>query len=323
MQAIVMTRSGGTEVLELKDSPIPSPAAGQVQVRMHAAGINFIDVYQRNGRYPVPMPYTPGLEGAGVVTALGPNVTDVKVGARVAFNGVPGAYAEYAIVDAEKLIPLPDKLSFVEGAAFPLQGMTAHYLLHEFRKVGPGTTVLIHAAAGGMGLLLTQWAKHVGATVFGTVSTPAKAALAKEAGADHVINYVEQDFVAETKRLTADRGIDLIIDGVGKTTFTKNLDAAALFGHIVIYGAASGVADPVAPNSLQAKSLTISGGTLFNFVATRPALLMRSRAVLDGIQAGWLKLRAEHVLPLAEAGAAHALIESRASTGKIVLTMPQ
>lgn len=323
MQAVIMSRTGGPEVLEVKDVPIPSPQPGQVLVRMHAAGINYIDVYQRDGQYPAPLPYTPGFEGAGVVTALGAGVTDVSVGARIAFNSQPGAYAEYAVVDAAKLIPLPDELSFLEGAAFPLQALTAHYLLHDYRTVGPGMSVLIHAAAGGMGLLLTQWAKHLGATVFGTVSTPAKAALAQAAGADHIINYVEQDFVAETQRLTKGRGIDLIVDGVGKTTFAGNLEAAATFGHIVIYGYASGPADMIAPNALQAKSLTISGGLLFNSVATRPSLLMRANVVFSAIKAGWLKLPIEHVLPLAKADQAHRLIESRASTGKILLSMSE
>lgn len=319
MKAIQLTRTGDASVLELKDVAKPAPGPGQVLLRVHAAGVNYVDVYYRNGRYPTPLPYVPGFEGAGVVEAVGAGVTEYQVGQRVAWNGAPGGYAEYAAIPEDRLIPLPEQLSFVQGAAFPLQGMTAAYLLEEYREVKPGTTVLIHAAAGGMGLLLVQWAKHLGATVFGTVSTKEKAALAKEAGADHVILYTEVDFAQEIKRLTDGKGVELIIDGVGKSTFAKNLDAAADFGTVVIYGAASGPAEPIAPNVLQGKCLTIAGGTLFKWNATKEAQLKRAKSVLDGVAKGWLKLRVEHVVPLAEAAAAHELLEGRKSTGKIVL----
>jgi NADPH2:quinone reductase len=210
-------------------------------------------------------------------------------------------------------------MTFEQGAAFPLQGMTAHYLIHDFRKPKPGETVLIHAAAGGVGLLMVQWAKRLGATVIGTVSTEEKARTAAEAGADHVILYTKQDFVSETMRLTNGRGAQLIIDGVGKSTFSGDLEAVSLRGHIVIFGSASGPADPVLPNSLGAKSISISGGSLGNFIATREDLVRRSGDVLRAINEGWLKLRIDRVLPLADAAEAHRLLEGRKSMGKIVL----
>ena len=217
------------------------------------------------------------------------------------------------------MIALPAELSFEQGAAFPLQGMTAHYLLHEFRKVKPGDIVLIHAAAGGMGLLLVQWAKHLGAKVFGTVSTEEKAKIAKDAGADEIILYTKQDFAAELRRLTNNHGADLIIDGVGKTTFAGNLKAAALRGNIVIYGAASGPAEPILPNALMGHSLTVSGGSLFNYLLSRDELLMRSKAVMEGIRQGWLKLKIDEAFPLAKAGDAQKKLEERKTAGKVLL----
>jgi NADPH2:quinone reductase len=321
MKAIRVNQQGGPEVCQLQEVALPDPRPGQARVRLKAAGLNFIDIYYRRGEIPTNLPYTPGFEGAGVVDAVGEGVTEVKIGDRVAYTGVPGAYAEASLVPAEKLIPLPEEFTFEQGAAFPLQGMTAHYLLYEYRLVQPGVVVLIHAAAGGMGLLLVQWAKYLGARVIGTVSTEEKAQAARDAGADETILYTTQDFVAETKRLTDSRGADLIIDGVGKTTFTGNLQAAALRGNIVIYGAASGPADPVAPNSLQMRSLTISGGFLPNYTRTREELLYRAEAVIAAVRDGWLKLRIDHVLPLAEAAEAQRLLESRQSIGKIVLRM--
>jgi NADPH2:quinone reductase len=321
MKAIRVNQYGGPEVCQLQEAELPEPRPGQARVRLKAAGLNFIDIYYRRGEIPANLPYTPGFEGSGVVDAVGEGVTEVRIGDRVAYTGVPGAYAEASLVPAEKLIPLPDDFTFEQGAAFPLQGMTAHYLLYEYCIVQPGVVVLIHAAAGGMGLLLVQWAKYLGARVIGTVSTEEKARAAREAGADETILYTTQDFVAETKRLTDSRGANLIIDGVGKTTFTGNLQAAALRGNIVIYGAASGPADPVAPNSLQMRSLTISGGFLPNYTRTREELLYRADAVIAAIREGWLKLRIDHVLPLAEAAEAHRLLESRQSIGKIVLRM--
>jgi NADPH2:quinone reductase len=285
------------------------------------AGVNFVDIYHRRGGYPVPLPFIPGREGAGVVEAVGEGVTTVKQGDRVAFTGQPGGYAEAIAVPADSLISLPADLSFEQGAAFPLQGITAQYLLHEFRRPKPGDTILIHAAAGGMGLLLVQWARHLGARVVGTVSTEEKAKAAREAGANEVILYTQHDFVAETKRLTNGHGADLIIDGVGKTTFPGDLEAVALRGHIVIFGASSGAADPIVPNALMARSITVSGGSSANFLLTREEMLRRAGDVIAGIRAGWLRLRIAKILPLAQAAEAHRLLEGRQTIGKILLSV--
>jgi NADPH2:quinone reductase len=259
------------------------------------------------------------VEGAGVVESSGEGVTNVKPSDRVAFTGIPGAYGEAVVADASRLIPLPDEFTFEQGAAFPLQGMTAHYLIHEFRKPQPGDFVLIHAAAGGMGGLLVQWAKHLGATVIGTTSTEEKARTAREAGAEHVIVYTDEDFVAETKRITKGHGADLIIDGVGKSTFKGDLEAVALRGHIVIFGAASGPGDPISPNALMPRSISLSGGRLANFIGTRQELMRRANDVIAGIRAGWLKLNIGAVLPIEQAIEAHRLLESRQTQGKLIL----
>ncbi len=223
------------------------------------------------------------------------------------------------MINTDRLIKLPDELSFEQGAAFPLQGMTAHYLLHAFRKPGKGETVLIHAASGGVGGLLVQWAKHLGATVIGTVSTEEKARAAGELGADQVILYSRDDFVSEVKRITANRGVDLVLDGVGKSTFPGSLEAVAIRGTVVIFGSSSGPADLVLPNTIIPRSFTLSGGSLGNFTATRKELLLRAKAVLDGVREGWLKLRIDRVLPLADAAEAHRLLEGRKTMGKLVL----
>lgn len=320
MKAIQISQFGEPDVLKIQDVQIAKPNKGQALIRVKAAGVNFIDIYQRRGTYPVKLPYVPGLEGAGIVEAIGEEVKNVKVGDRVAYVHEPGSYAELSLVDAEHLILLPPELSFEQGAAFPLQGMTAHYLLHEFRKVKSTDIVLIHAAAGGMGLLLVQWAKHLGARVIGTTSTEEKAKIAKEAGADEVILYTKTDFVTEIMRLTKDHGADLIIDGVAKTTFPGNLKAAALRGNIVIFGAASGLADPISPNVLMARSLTVSGGTLFNYLLSKEELAMRSKAVIEGLRQGWLKLTIDDVLPLEKASVAHQRLEDRKTIGKVLLT---
>lgn len=315
-----MKQFGGPDVLKMEEVPTPKPENGQALVRIERAGLNFIDIYQRRGTYPVKLPYIPGLEASGVVEEVGEGVKNVNPGDRVAYVHEPGAYAEKSLVQASHLIPLPEKLSFEQGAAIPLQGMTAHYLLFEFRKIKPGDVVLIHAAAGGMGLLLVQWAKHLGARVIGTVSTEEKAKIAKDAGAESVIIYTKQDFVEEVRKLTDKRGADLIIDGVGKTTFEGNLRAAAKRGNIVIYGAASGPADPIAPNLLMNHSLTVSGGSLFNYLLTPEELKMRSQAVIEGVLQGWLKLRIDEVFPLAEAAKAQEKLESRNTSGKVLLS---
>jgi len=320
MKAIKISEIGGAEVLKLVDAgPVAKPGTGEVLVKIHAAGVNFVDIYHRRGYYQMKLPFIPGQEAAGVVEAVGEKVTEFRAGDRVAYTGRLGSYSEYTTIEAARLIPLPAGLSFVEGAAFPLQGMTAHYLIHEFRKIKPGDTVLIHAAAGGMGGLLVQWAKRLGATVIATVGSDEKAAAAREAGADQVILYTRQDFAAETKRLTGGRGADLILDGVAKSTLPGDLEAVAVRGHVVIYGAASGPADPVAPNSLMPKSISLSGGHLQNFTTTREEILRRSGDVLNAIRDGWLKLRIDSVVPLAEAEKAHRRLEGRQSMGKIVL----
>ncbi len=321
IQGIRIQEYGGPEVLKFSQFELPPPSPGEARVKLHAAGLNFIDIYQRRGTYRmnVELPYTPGLEGSGVVEELGTGVSEVKIGDRVAYSYGRGSYAEAINIAAKSLIPLPAELSFEQGAAFPLQGMTAQYLLHEFHKIKPGETVLIHAAAGGMGFLLVQWAKHLGARVIGTVSSEEKAKIAREAGADEIIIYSKQDFVQESKKLTKDKGPDFIIDGVGKDTFTKDLDAVASRGHVVLFGSASGPAESLLPNSLQTRSITISGGSLFNYLNTREELLMRANDVLKGIKEGWLRLKIEHVLPMQEANKAHEMMENRQTTGKLIL----
>lgn len=321
MKAIQIQQNGNAEVLQVQELPRPKPAKGQALVQLKAAGLNYIDIYMRMGRYPQVLPYTPGMEAAGVVEEIGEGVTEVKPGDRVAYTGGMGSYAEYNVVRADQLIPLPKELSFEEGAAFPLQGMTAHYLLNEYYAVKPGDYVLVHASAGGVGLLLVQWLKHLKAKVIGTVSTEDKAKIAREAGADHVILYTQEDFVSETKKITQGQGAAYIIDGVGQSTFTKNLEAVRARGWICLFGAASGVADPLSPNTLQAKSLTISGGSLFNYLNTREELLKRANAVLEGIRKGWLKLRIDHVYSLEQAAEAQKMLEGRKTIGKVVLTM--
>lgn len=323
MKAIVISHAGGPEVLEYKETEIPKAAAGKLLVRVQAAGVNYIDIYRRNGRYPVSFPSIAGLEGTGVIEQVGPGVSDFKVGERVSYTGQPGSYAQFSVIDSSAAIAVPDELSVEHAAAFPLQGMTAHYLVHEFRHVKAGDHALVHAAAGGMGLLLTQWLKHMGAHVIGTVSTEQKAELSRHAGADNVIIYTKIDFVQEVKRITNGKGVELIIDGVGKTTFTKDLDAAAVCGTIVIFGASSGMAEPVAPNSLQAKSITVCGGALGNYTRDRQELARRANDVLNGIKEGWLKLTIGRRIPLRDARTAHELLESRQSTGKIVLVVEE
>ncbi len=319
MKAIQISQYGDPDVLKIQEVRLEKPSRGQALIRIKAAGVNFVDIYQRRGTYPVSLPYVPGFEASGVVEAIGEGVSNVKPGDRVAYVHEPGSYAESSLVRAENLILLPAEFSFEQGAAFPLQGMTAHYLLHEFRKIKPNDIILIHAAAGGMGLLLVQWAKHLGARVLGTVSTDEKARIAKEAGADEVILYTKQDVVTEVNRLTSKHGADLIIDGVGKTTFPGNLEAAALRGNIVIYGAASGPADPISPNVLMKRSLTLSGGSLFNYLLSNEELMTRAKAVIEGIQKGWLKLRIDQVFPLEKAAEAHQKLESRKTAGKVLL----
>jgi NADPH2:quinone reductase len=321
MKAIRVNAPGGVEVLRLEDVPQPAAAAGQAVVKIAAAGVNFMDVYQRTGQYKsTPLPLTLGQEAAGVVTAVGPGVTDVRVGDRVAYTGVQGAYAEYAAVPADRLVALPDGVSTQQGAAAMLQGITAHYLATSTYPLKAGDTCVVHAAAGGMGLLLVQIAKRRGARVIGTVSTKEKATLAREAGADEVILYTERDFEAEVRRLTDGSGVQVVYDSVGKTTFDKGLNVLARRGMMVLCGQSSGAVGPLDPQLLNQKgSLFLTRPTIAHYIATRSELLARAADVLGWIRAGTLKLRIGLELPLAQAPEAHRRLEGRQTTGKVLL----
>ncbi len=320
MKAIRVHAPGGPEALRYEDVPQPTPSAGQVLVKVEAAGVNFIDVYQRTGHYKVELPFTLGQEAAGVVTAVGSGVTDVTVGARVAYAAVLGAYAEYATVPADRVVVLPDGVSSKQGAAAMLQGMTAHYLASTTYPLKPGDSCLVHAAAGGVGLLLCQIAKLRGARVIGTVSTREKAELARDAGADEVIRYTEQDFEAEVKRLTSGAGLQVIYDSVGKTTFEKGMNCLAHRGMMVLYGQSSGPVGPFDPQVLSQKgSLFLTRPTLVHYIATRAELVAQAGELLGWIKQGTLKVRIDRELSLAQAAEAHRLLEGRKTTGKVLL----
>ena len=320
MKAIQVKQPGGPEAMELADLPIPQPKANEAVVKLAASGVNFIDVYVREGRYKAPLPVVPGQEGAGVVTAIGTDVRSIKVGDRVAWTSILGAYAEYAAVPADRLVPIPKGVSDQQAAAAMLQGMTAHYLCHDTYQLKPGETALVHAAAGGVGQLLVQMAHNIGARVIATVSTEEKAKLARGAGAHDVILYSKVDFEAETKRLTDGKGVDVVYDSVGKTTFEKRLNVLHPRGMMVLFGGSSGPVPPFDPMVLAQKgSLYVTRPTLVAYIATREALLARSSAVFGMISAGKLKLRIDHTYPLAEAQQAHRDLEARKTTGKILL----
>jgi NADPH2:quinone reductase len=323
MRAIRITEIGDADVLKTATMPIPQAGAGEALVKVAYAGVNFADVWMRRGAVgaAMPVPFTPGLEAAGTVAALGEGAVDIKVGDRVTWCIIPGAYAEYQVVHASQLIPLPDDIGFDRAAAVILQGLTAHYLVHEEYRIVPGTTVLVHAAAGGMGLLLIQWLRHLGARVIGTVSSAAKAEVARAAGADHAIVYTELDFAAEAMALTGGRGVDYIIDGVGQTTFLKNLDAVRVRGTICVFGHSSGPADPFAPFLLMPKSITLAGGMMHNFLQTREDLLRRAADVFQGLREGWLDVHIDGAFPLDQAAEAHRRLESRASVGKLLIAV--
>jgi NADPH2:quinone reductase len=320
MKAVRVHTPGGVDVLRYEDVPTPTPKEGEALVKLEAIGINFIDIYMRSGLYKAPLPLTLGQEGAGVVQAVGPQVTEVKVGDRVAYSGTTGSYAEYAVVPAARLVKLPDGVDAKTGAAAMLQGMTAHYLSHSTYPLKAGDTALVHAAAGGVGLLLVQMAKMRGARVIGTVSTEEKAKLAREAGADEVILYTQQDFEAEVKRLTNGRGLQVVYDSVAKTTFEKGLNCLAPRGYMVLYGQSSGPVPPFDLAQLGAKgSLFITRPTLGHYTLTREELLQRAGDVLGWIGSGRLKLRIEQTFPLKDAAEAHRRLEGRQSTGKLLL----
>jgi NADPH2:quinone reductase len=320
MKAIQVRHAGGPEVMQLVDLPVPQLKRNEALVKVAASGVNYIDVNMRSGRYVAPMPFVPGQEGAGVVTAVGADVKVVSPGDRVAWSGVLGSYAEQVAAMADALVPIPDGVSEQQAAASILQGMTAHYLSHDTYPLKPGDTALVHAAAGGVGLLLVQMAHALGARVIGTVSTEEKAKLAREAGADEVILYTHADFEAETKRLTGGKGVDVVYDGVGKATFDKSMNVLRLRGTLVHYGASSGPVPPVDPSVLAQKgSLFLARTTLAHFTATREELLARSGAVFGMIASGKLKLRIDHTYPLAEAQEAHRDLEGGKTTGKLLL----
>lgn len=320
MKAIQVKQVGGPEMMELVDLPVPQAKPNQVLVKVSAAGVNFIDVYIREGRYKAPVPMILGQEGSGVVAAAGAGVTSVKVGDRVAWTGQAGSYAEFNVMPAEAVVPIPAGVSDRDAAAVMLQGMTAHYLSHDTYKLARGETALIHAAAGGVGLLLVQMAHTIGARVIATVSTEEKAKLAREAGADSVILYTKADFEAETRRLTDGKGVNVVYDSVGKTTFEKGFNVLRPRGMMVLFGGSSGAAPLLDPITLTQKgSLYLTRPSLGAYIATREELVARSGAVFGMMAAGTLKLRVEHTYPLADAQKAHRDLEGRKTTGKLIL----
>jgi len=320
MKAIQVSQTGGPEVLELVDLPIPEPKPNEAVVQIKAAGVNFIDVYFREGRYPAPLPFVNGQEAAGVVTAVGTEVKTVSIDDRVAYTGALGSYAEYAAVPADRLVRIPDQLDFKQAAAAMLQGMTAHYLSHSTYPVKSGETALVHAAAGGVGLLLVQMCKLLGARVIGTAGSEEKAALARDAGADEVIIYTTHDFETEIKQLTDNKGVHVVYDGVGKTTFEKDLKVLRPRGYLVLFGGASGAVPPFDLLELTKHgSLFVTRPSLQHYVATREELEQRSSDVLGMIVRSDLKLRIHKAYPLAEAGPAHRDLEGRKTMGKLLL----
>lgn len=320
MKAIQVDRTGGPEVLLFKDVPNPEPGPNEVLVRIDAIGLNYIDTYHRTGLYPLDLPFIPGLEAAGTVAALGTDATDFRPGDLVAYAGVPGSYAEFVTAPQERLVRLPDGVDAAAGAAAMLQGMTSHYLVHSTCNVLKGDTVLIHAAAGGVGLILVQMAKMRGARVIGTVSTEEKAQLARGAGADEIVRYTEQDFEAEVSRLTDGRGVHVVYDSVGKTTWEKSMNCLSPRGYLVLFGNASGPVPPVDPLLLsRLGSIFLTRPTLVDYTASREELELRANDVLGWIQTGKLSLRIDRTLPLSDAREAHRLLEGRLTTGKVLL----
>jgi NADPH2:quinone reductase len=320
MKAVRVHRTGSPEVLSYEELPVPEPKEGEVLVKLEAAGVNYIDTYQRSGLYPIELPATLGQEGAGAVARLGPGVTGFKEGDLVAWTGVLGSYAQYQAVPQERLVPIPGGVTPKQAAAAMLQGMTAHYLARSTYPLKEGDTCLVHAAAGGVGLLLVQIARMCGATVIGTVSTAEKEALAREAGAHHVIRYTETDFAAEVKRITAGRGVQVVYDSVGRDTFEKSLDCLALRGMLVLFGQSSGPVPPFDPQILNRKgSLFLTRPSLAHYIATREELLERANDVLTWVKEGRLRLRIHAEYPLSQAAAAHRDLEGRRTSGKLLL----
>jgi NADPH2:quinone reductase len=320
MKAIRPLHPGGPEILRLEDYPTPAPRAGEVLVRTEAIGVNYIDVYHRTGLYKTEPPIPIGVEGAGVVEAVGPDVSTAKVGERVVWSAAPGSYATHVVVTADRAVPIPMGMDPRMAAAVFLQGMTAHYLVRDTFPLRSGQVALVHAAAGGVGLLLVQLAKRAGARVIGTVSTPEKAALAKRAGADEVILYREQDFEIEARRLTGGGGADVVYDSVGKTTFEKSLRSLKPRGYLVLFGQSSGSVAPLDPQVLSANgSLFLTRPTLAHYTRDRGELLGRARDLFDAVSNGSLHVRIAKTFPLEQARAAHESLEARVTMGKLLL----
>jgi NADPH:quinone reductase len=321
MKAVRVHEYGGVQALKYEDVAKPEPNRGEARVKIQAIGVNFIDVYQRIGLYKPPLPFTEGQEAAGLVDAIGPDVSEVKVGDRVAYTSVQGSYAEFAVVPAWRLVPVPEQVSPQQAAAVLLQGMTAHYLAYSTYPIQRGDTVLVHAAAGGLGLLLVQVAKIRGARVLGTVSTDEKARVAKQAGADEIILYSQQDFETEVKRLTDGKGVEAVYDSVGKTTFDKSLNCLKRRGYMVLCGQSSGAVPPFDPQMLNAKgSLFLTRPTLAHYTANRVELLERTKDLFQWMAAGKLSVKIDKSFPLSQTAEAHAYLESRKVIGKLILT---
>ena len=320
MKAIRVQSPGGQDVLKYEEVSDPKHGPGQVLVKLHAIGVNFIDVYHRTGLYKLPLPFTPGMEGSGVVESVGTDVTEVQLGDRVAYAMAVGAYAELAVVPSWQLVKIPATMDFSSAAAVMLQGMTAHYLTHSTYAIQPGDTILVHAAAGGAGLLIAQMAKRCGARVIGTVSTEEKARLARSAGVDEVILYTQADFEAEVKRLTEGKGLPVVYDSVGKTTYEKSLNCLRPRGMMVLFGQSSGAVPPIDPGILAAKgSLYLTRPSLGHYSATREELVSRADDVIGWVSKGELKLRIEKTFALSDAAEAHRELESRRTTGKLLI----
>jgi NADPH:quinone reductase len=318
MQAIRPTQPGGPEVLKLAEYATPAPQAGQILVRTEAIGVNYTDVYHRTGLYATALPIPMGVEGAGVVEAIGAGVSDIQAGQRVVWSGTPGSYATHVIVAAERAVTLPPGIDSLVAAASLLQGLTAHYLVRDTFRLGPADNALIHAAAGGVGLLLVQLAKRAGARVIASVSTPEKAELARKAGADEIVSY--RDFDVDVRRLTAGRGVDVVYDSVGKATFDKSLRSLRPRGYLVLFGQSSGPVGSIDPLLLSTHgSLFLTRPTLAHYTLTRAELLERARDVFDAVAEHSLHIRIGHTFPLASAEAAHRALEARQTTGKLLL----
>jgi NADPH2:quinone reductase len=320
--AIRVHETGGPEVLKWEELEVGNPGPGQVRLRQEAAGLNFIDVYHRTGLYPQTLPFTPGVEGAGIIEAVGSGVADLKAGDRVAYAGPIGGYAEQRLIDADRLVKLSEAISTEQAAAMMLQGMTVHMLLRRVYPVKAGDTILIHAAAGGVGLILCQWAKALGAAVIGTVGSDQKAELARAHGCDHPIVYTRQDFVAEVDRITGGAKLPVVYDSVGKDTFLQSLECLAPRGMMVSFGNASGPPEPIAPGLLAQKgSLFLTRPTLFNYIATRPELGEAARELFDMVASGKVKVAVKQRFALKDAAEAHRALEARKTSGSTVLTI--